>query len=758
MVKTYQWDFPLKRTHTGVLLGNGVYGAMVWGEGNCLNITVDRADYWDHRGGLPWKEGMSYDVIKSYLYEDKHDELHEIFAAIDPKPGEPRNPSVLPIGRFELEFSDAVLSHAKLNLQKSLLTVYFEDKQQSVDISIDMHAPVIAVKHSDSLTLKELRRVTAWNYVKDYLASISFKPPQPLDQDKLYGWVQSRPVDPSMCTAALRNGNEVFISTTYGKDNEKALDHCESLLNKVADKGYDELIKRTQKWFRAYWKSCGKVELENERLQFIYEYGMYKFAGLTAFQDEEELWSPGDKSSAGVAATLQGPWIEEYQMPPWGSDYHFNINVQMCYWPCWHGNKVEHLKPLFRMVQSWQEQLKHNAKIFLGIDDGYMLNHSVSDEGVCIGGFWTGSIDHGCTSWVAAMMYRYYLYTVDKNFLRTTAYPFMKATMRVYEEMMEKDETGKWSLPVSVSPEYRGNAPNAWGRNASFQLACIHRLLEDLIDASAIVGDEPDPLWLEIQDELDKACIDEYNGKKQIMLWEGTGLEESHRHHSHLAAISPFDIFDPETESPEMKEVLANSMDHWVYQGSGLWSGWCVPWAAMLWTRFNDGDASQLLLESWQRVFTNEGQGTLHDANCSGLTLLGRSMSKQITGDNFSEGENKEVMQIEAGLGACAAVQEMLMHTRRGVTYVMPAIPKKWKTAEFSNFLTEGAFLIGAKRDNYELQSISVESPKGGVLRIANPWNKTVSVIRDKATESIQGQVLKINTAKNDKFTIVPEG
>ena len=49
----YDWTFPLPRTHTGMLLGNATLGAMIWGEGDTLRITVGRADLWDHRGGLP---------------------------------------------------------------------------------------------------------------------------------------------------------------------------------------------------------------------------------------------------------------------------------------------------------------------------------------------------------------------------------------------------------------------------------------------------------------------------------------------------------------------------------------------------------------------------------------------------------------------------------------------------------------------------------------------------------------------------------
>ena len=57
-----------------------------------------------------------------------------------------------------------------------------------------------------------------------------------------------------------------------------------------------------------------------------------------------------------------------------------------------HGNALAHLRPLFTMIGGWTETLRHNARVFLGIDDGLMLPHAVSDKGVCIGGFWSGSL------------------------------------------------------------------------------------------------------------------------------------------------------------------------------------------------------------------------------------------------------------------------------------------------------------------------------------------------------------------------------
>ena len=171
-------------------------------------------------------------------------------------------------------------------------------------------------------------------------------------------------------------------------------------------------------------------------------------------------------------------------MPPWSSDYHFNINVQMCYWPAYKSGKLDHLRPLFDLIFSWEKSLQENARKFIGIDDGVLLPHAVDDHATCMGGFWTGCIDHACTAWVADMMWNYVDYTGDADYLTEKVLPFLTAAMRVYEEMLERDGD-TYNLPISVSPEYRGAAMNAWGANASFQLAAIHRLIEDIQAAHA---------------------------------------------------------------------------------------------------------------------------------------------------------------------------------------------------------------------------------------------------------------------------------
>ena len=735
---TYTFDFPMPRTHTGVLLGNARLGAMVWGQENILRITLGRADLWDHRGGLHWTDNQAYDKIRDCLERNDAEEIARLFA-VDSDPKLPCNPSVMPIGRYNLVFPEDVrVKTADLDLHKAQLTISLQQGAalHRLTIFMDTFTPVLAVALPPELADPQIQPLPAWEFVGEYLRSKGFVPPQTIDEDDLCGWQQPLPADPEMIALCRKSDATLEFTACIAAADESAREVANKLFAAVDREGLDNLRRRTESWWENYWQRVPSLNLPNPKLQFLYDYGMYKFAGLTA--------------PHGVPATLQGPWIEEYQMPPWSSDYHFNINVQMCYWPAYHGNCLEHLRPLFDLIHSWMPQLHRNAKVLIGIDDGVMLPHAVDDRCTCMGGMWTGTIDHGCTAWVAQMMYRYYRYTRDTEFLRDQAYPFMRGALRVYEEMLEPDDEGHLVLPVSVSPEYRGGAMNAWGRNASFQLACIHRLCEDLQDAAAELGEKSEPAWSEIQTKVPRAClIDSGHGDKQIALWEGTPLEESHRHHSHLAGITPFDIF---TEDDPGIDVVHKSIAHWIKMGMGLWSGWCVPWASMIHTRLGNAEDAELWIEVWQRLFTNEGHGTLHDVAFSGFSLTGKGA---VTPD---EPPTNEKMQMDAGMSCVTAIQEMLLHEERGVTVLFKGAPKAWKNVGFQSMATDGGFLVSADRISGDVGPVSIESPHGGNLRLANPWpNQTATATYpDGRQEPLGGPTLEIETKPGE--TVILRG
>ena len=358
------------------------------------------------------------------------------------------------------------------------------------------------------------------------------------------------------------------------------------------------------------------------------------------------------------------------------------------------------------MLREWLPKLRENGEQFFGSAGALMLPHAVDDECQVVGTFWTGTIDHACTAWMAQMAWLHYRYGLDETILREVAWPLLNGAFEGFWAMHEEVDN-KFSLPISVSPEYRGAAMNAWGRNASFQLAAWHMVAQILPSAAAILGEDIDSRWAEVEMKLPPYILVNH----RIGLWDGLELEESHRHHSHLAGIWPFQSFDP--LSDEHWETVANSVEFWNRRGAGNWTGWCVPWASIICSRLNLADAAVTWLGWMLDNFTNVGWGTLHDADFAGT-------STHNGGALRARGAEKrpEVMQMDATMGFLSAVTELLVCNRHDGIHVLPAIPRRWRRFGFDGIRCEGAFIVGASVEGGSVVEVRVRSEKGGQLRL----------------------------------------
>lgn len=707
------WAFPAATTHEGIPLGNGLFGALLWGADGALRVTINRADYWDHRGGITFGPEATYGNLRRWLAEGNEAELRRVFEGTGGEGvGTPRRPTRLPMGRVDVHLSGAAILGGALDVAAGEARVRLAGRVPgAIRAVVPRGRPVVAL-HVHGAPDGAVRVVSCppdAAEVRDYWRAHGLPDPAVRDGEEEGGWYQALPADPGLCVAWRRVrgvGGEatVYVAAAYGATEAEAREAALGELEWAAALGYEALADAEATWWRRYWRQSPYVEIPDPTLQEAYTLAMFKFAGIAA---------PG-----APAASLQGPWVEEFRMPPWSSDYHFNINVQECYWPAYAGNHLEALAPLFDMLEAWKGVLRSTARTFLGIDDGLMLHHSVDDRGTCMGGFWTGAIDHGSTGWVAHMMWQYYLYTLDEAFLRDRAFPFMRGAMRVYEGMLEETPDGRLVLPVSVSPEYGGAAMWAWGANASFQLAIIHFLCRALVRAVEVLGlevlDEDVSRWRRIDRALPIGSIGGEGGAPELYLWDGQPLAHSHRHHSHLAGLHPFDVLDY-WGSRDDRALLDRSAHTWTLRGMGEWSGWCVPWAAILWARMGNGERAALLLHEHQRAFVTAGRATTHDAVFRGFTALAM---------------RPDIMQIEAAMGAGAAVLEMLLYTAAGVTRVFPAVPAAWRDARFDGIRTEGAFLVSAERAEGRTAWVRVLSERGGRLRLANPFGGDARLCR----------------------------
>jgi hypothetical protein len=532
----------------------------------------------------------------------------------------------------------------------------------------------------------------------------------------------SCPADPSLASLCRRDGDRFAVALELGDDNAEAVATAKQSLA-----GYDgaTLTTRAQQWWQEFWDGTAQIELPDEFYNQFYQYTLYKFAA-------------GTNPMGGIPAGLQGPWIEEYQKAQWSGDYHFNINIQMIYQVAFAAGCYEHLLPLFDMVEQdyfWQT-MHHNARVLFGIDDGLLLTHAVDDRGMQCGWIMAGStLDQACSGWLGKLYWDYYLHTGDRDFLEDRAYPFIYGIVRVYEEMLEERD-GALSMPLAISAEYGCRNPKGIpaGADPSYQIACLHSLVDILLEASEILGETPRPIWSEIQEKL--PAFKTIEGKdpygvteKRIAIWEDQDLDECHRHHSHLGCLYPFDSL-PEEMPAEMAETLDNSLDHWILKGMGQWSEWCMPWAAMIQTRAGFNEAPYVLLNFWREIFVNEGLHTAYLPRFRGLVAHRRH-------DMNKPKEDHEVIQLDGAMGAATAITETLVHTRGKTVKLFAGIPAKWQTASFENVRAPGGFRISASRAEGATAAVTIRAERDGILSLFIPDRNIMTLCRGTKTEEI---------------------
>ena len=161
----------------------------------------------------------------------------------------------------------------------------------------------------------------------------------------------------------------------------------------------------------------------------------------------------------GLPANLQGLWNDS-MFPPWDSDYHLNINLQMNYWPAEVTNLSELHQPLFDYLESLREPGRKTARVHYGAN-GFVAHH-ISD----IWGFTTpgdrprsGLWPTGA-AWLTQHLWEHYLFNPDRAFL-AKAYPVMKEAAEFFLDYLVDDprSPGRLVSGPSVSPENRYRLP-----------------------------------------------------------------------------------------------------------------------------------------------------------------------------------------------------------------------------------------------------------------------------------------------------------
>ena len=414
--------------------------------------------------------------------------------------------------------------------------------------------------------------------------------------------------------------------------------------------------------------------------------------------------------NATLPANLQGIWCNGFR-PPWGADYHTNINLQMNYWPAESGNCSDTVKPLIHFMKMLSRFGEQTSREEFGAR-GWCINHTTDIFGR------TGVHDHvDCGffpmagSWMCLNLWEHYEFTRDRNYLREI-YPVLAGSCRFLLDYLTESPEGYLTTSPSNSPEnsFYYTEPNGERRGsmlthgATIDFEIIYALFTRTVYACGLL-DEDGALADELRTALDRLPPLRVSAKYGILcewIHDYEECEPGHRHVSPLFGLHPSDQIN-ETD-PVIYEAARNTLTRRLTfggeGGAGCHKvGWSQAWMINFFARFKDGEAA------YARV-----QGLLQ--NC--------------TADNFMDFHPPKLFQIDGNLGGMAGITEMLVQSHLGtpddrILELLPALPAAWSNGSVKGIKARGNITLDMTWKEGKLTEVTLLSLETTTVRMKNP-------------------------------------
>ena len=386
-----------------------------------------------------------------------------------------------------------------------------------------------------------------------------------------------------------------------------------------------------------------------------------------------------------LPANLQGVWVDGLH-PDWNSDYHTNINLQMNYWPAEVANISECTQALFDYMNLYllpggrrvaRENYHAEGAVVHHLSDIYQF--AAAADGIW--GLWPLG-----GAWLSYHLWEHYLYTGYKEFLKNTAYEFIRDTALFFMDTMFEDENGQMLSGPSTSPENRytvevngEKVPVYLTISPTMDIQIIGGLLDFYVECENILGisEKGAKRARDIRERMPKMKVGKY-GQLQEWMEDYEEWEPGHRHISHSFGLYPAAQITRKT--PELYKAIGVTIERRLASGGGH-TGWSRAWLINLYARLHNGKEAYKNLRA---LFTKSTLYNLFDTH--------------------------PPFQIDGNLGGCAAIAEMLMQSHEGFISLLPAISEELKDGYFEKLRARGGYEVSARWRDGKIIFLKVDS------------------------------------------------
>jgi alpha-L-fucosidase 2 len=395
----------------------------------------------------------------------------------------------------------------------------------------------------------------------------------------------------------------------------------------------------------------------------------------------------------GLPANLQGLWNNSNQ-PPWASDYHTNINVQMNYWGAETTNLSESHLALAAFVEQVAVPSRVATRHTFGQDTrGWTARTSQSIFG---GNAWQWNTV--ASAWYCQHLYEHWAFSQDRAFLESVAYPMIKEICQFWQDRLKELSDGTLVSPNGWSPEH---GPREDG--VMYDQQIIWDLFQNYLDCADELGVDADyrATVADLQSRLAPNKIGRW-GQLQEWQTDRDDPQDIHRHTSHLFAVFPGRQITAAT--PELQAAALVSLKARCGERDGVpfseetVSGdsrrsWTWPWRAALFARLGDPERARYMLRGLLRFNTLTNLYTNHPP-----------------------------FQLDGNLGVTGAVAEMLLQSHDGAIHLLPALPASWSPqGSFAGLRARGGYAVRCRWRDGEVTDYDVvadRTPRATPVRV----------------------------------------
>ncbi len=307
-------------------LGNGILGALVWGDGQPLKISLDRTDLWDLSLVPEFQSSnYTYATMQRWHAEGRHQDLVRLYESPYHRPA----PTKIPAGRIELSLPGSPrFAASSLALREARAEVRF---QSGTEVKVVLHAvePVGLIRIR-AATLEGIRprlvappfggriqQAAQGGIDAGDLAQLGYPPPV-TTSGLLWQAFQQQGAGGFHFAAYLEwrivSGQWLAAwSVASSAEGINPLDLARRRVQSALTCGFETMALSHAAWWEKYW-SQSSVRVPNPVIERQWYLEQYKF---------------GAASRRGAPPiTLQGPWTADNgQLPPWKGDYHHDLNT-----------------------------------------------------------------------------------------------------------------------------------------------------------------------------------------------------------------------------------------------------------------------------------------------------------------------------------------------------------------------------------------------------------------------------------------------